>query len=120
MSIDNPYESPHADPVTRDVAATKDIWNDYSPQYNTALKTALLLQAVIAVLTALALDLGQMQRAFWVAFLCQWAMVWIILLRRPSRPTRLDLAIVRYGIVPLLIIVVITGPWLLRLLGVQT
>ena len=121
MSIDNPYKSPNADPPsgTRDSAARIN-WKDYSPQYNAAFKTALLLQAVLAVLTALVLDFGQTHRAFWVAFLCQWAMVWIILFRRPMNPTRLDLAVVRYGIFPLLIIVAGWGPWLLRLLGVQT
>ena len=122
MSIDNPYKAPNADPPaeTRDLAASRNNWKDYSPEYNAAFKTALLLQAVFAVLTALVLDLGQTHRAFWVALLCQWAMVWIILFRRPMNPTRLDLAIVRYGIVLVLIIVAGAGPWLLRLLGLQT
>jgi len=122
MSIDNPYKSPNADPPseTRDVAAPRNGWKDYSPEYNAAFKTALLLQAVFAVLTALVLDFGQTHRAFWVAILCQWAMAWIILFRRPMNPTLLDLAIVRYGIIPVLILVASAGPWLLRLLGVQT
>ena len=71
-------------------------------------------------MTVLMLDFGQTHRAFWVAFLCQWAMVWIVLFRRPMHPTRLDLAIVRFGIVPILMLVVGAGPWLLRVLGIQT
>jgi hypothetical protein len=74
----------------------------------------------LAVLTALVLDGGQMHRAFWVAFLGQWATVWIILLRRPMNPTPWDLAIVRYGILPLLAVVAGFGPELLRLLGIKT
>ncbi len=82
------------------------------------MKTAIVIQAGLAFMTALVLDFGQMHRAFWVAFLCQWAMVWIILFRRPMCPTWFDLSLVRYGIVPLLFIVAGAGPRFLRLFGV--
>ncbi len=118
MTIDNPYQSPKAELPTAPRAVRGSRNN--SPEYNAAFKTGLLMQAVLAVLTALVLDFGQTHRAFWVAFVCQWAIVWIVLFRRPMQPTRVDLAIVRYGIVPLLFIVAGAGPWLLRLLGVQT
>ncbi len=122
MTIDNPYKSPNAESRadTREVSASRKNWKDYSPEYNAAFKTALMMQVMFAVVTALVLDFGQTHRAFWVAFLCQWAMVWIILYRRPMNPTRLDLAIVRYGIVPVLIVIASGGPWLLRLVGVET
>jgi hypothetical protein len=81
------------------------------------LRTGLLLQAVLAVLTALILDSGQMHRAFWVAFLAQWVMVWVIPFRRPLSPRQLDLAIVRYGIIPLLVIVAGLGLPLAGYLG---
>jgi hypothetical protein len=80
--------------------------------------TGIKIQAVLAVLTALTLDLGQIQRAFWVAMLCHWATVFIVVLRRPMTPTKFDLAIVRYGIIPLLLIVATFGPLLLRFLGI--
>ncbi|MCY2984163.1 MAG: hypothetical protein NTY15_11095 [Planctomycetota bacterium] len=92
----------------------------YSPEYNAAFKTALLNQTALAVITLLVLDFGQTHRAFWIAFLCQWAMVWIILFRRAMHPSWFDLTLVRYGIVPLLFIVAIAGPWFLHLLGVRT
>jgi hypothetical protein len=122
MTIDNPYQSPNAESPAKlgEVPNARNNWTDYSPEYNVAFKTALLVQAVLAVVTALVLDFGQTHRAFWVALLCQWAMVWIILFRRPMHPTRFDLSLVRYGIVPLLFIVAGAGPWFLRLLGVQT
>jgi hypothetical protein len=118
MPTDNPYQSPQAEPsaATPDLAASRENWKEYSPEYNAAFKTALLLQAVLAMLTVLVLDSGQMHRAFWVAFLGQWAMVWIVLFRRPRCPTWLDLALVRYGIFPILIMVVGTKAWLLRML----
>ncbi len=92
---------------------------NYSPEYNAAFKTGLLIQFGLAVLTALILDFGHTHRAFWVAFLGQWAMVWILLVRRPTHPTRFDLAVVRYGIIPLLFLVAIAGPVFLRLFGVR-
>lgn len=94
-------------------------WRDYSPEFNAAFRTALIIQGVSAVLTSLMLDFGQTHRAFWVAFLCHWAAVWIILLRRPIDPTRLDLLIVRYGIIPLLLIVANLGPLMIRVLEIQ-
>ncbi len=120
MAIDNPYQSPSPESPEElpKVQEFRSNWTDYSPEYNTAFKTALLIQAMLAVATVLLLDFGQTHRAFWVAFLCQWAMVWIILFRRAIHPTCLDLLLVRYGIVPLLFIVSIAGPWFLRLLGV--
>jgi len=122
MTIENPYQSPNAEslPETGAASGSQNNWKDYSPKYNTAFRTALILQGIFAVLTALILDFGQTHRAFWVAFLCQWALVWIILFRRPMNPTRLELAIVRFGIVPILFLVVGLGPWLLRALGIQT
>ncbi|MGN6544696.1 MAG: hypothetical protein ACTHK7_06590 [Aureliella sp.] len=122
MTTDNPYQppEPRSPAVSSELHDRGHNWRDYSPQYNAAFKTGLMIQAVLAVLTALVLDYGQTHRAFWVAFLCQWATVWIILFRRPMRPTQMDLSIVRYGIVPLLFLVAGAGPWFLRLLGVQT
>ncbi len=83
------------------------------------MKAAVLLQASMGALSLLILDSGQTTRAFVVALLCQWAMAWIILLRRPKNPTRFDLLLVRYGIIPLLFIVAGAGPPLLRLVGLQ-
>jgi hypothetical protein len=115
----NPYESPKIACSPEQPTAPRRNWRDYSPTYNVAFWTALKIQAGLAILTALVLDLGQTHRAFWVAFLCQWAAVWMILFRRPMNPTRLDLAIVRYGIIPLLIIVAGFGPALLDFLGIK-
>lgn len=99
---------------TADAKSSPKNWKDYSLEYKSAFKVALFIQGVLAVLTLLVLDFGQMHRAFWVSFLCQWAMVCVILLRRPMNPTRLDLAIVRYGIIPIFILIVFAGPWLIK------
>jgi len=80
--------------------------------------TGLKIQIVFGVITALMLDSGQIHRAFWVAMLWQWAIVFIMLIRRPMAPTKTDLAIVRYGIIPLLLIVAMLGPIILSLLKI--
>ncbi len=122
MTVDNPYRPTDADVSATGSDAPKGLsrnWKEYAPQYNAAMKTALLLQASIGALTLLVLDSGQTARAFGVALLCQWAMAWIILLRRPMNPTRSDLILVRYGIVAMLFIVAGAGPPLLRFVGLQ-
>jgi hypothetical protein len=50
--------------------------------------------------------MGQAQRAFEVAMLCQCATVFMIGMRRAQNPTSLDLLIVRFGIIPLFIIAI--------------
>lgn len=122
MEANNPYDPNGSNASATDMDTPTVFhrnWKDYSHQYHDAMKTALLLQALIGGLTLLVLDSGQTTRAFGVALLCQWAMVWIILLRRPMHPTRSDLLLVRYGIIPLLFIVAGAGPPLLRLIGLQ-
>ena len=53
MMIDNPYQSPDAESPAKldDAAGRKKNWTDYSPEYNAAFKTALLIQIVLALLT---------------------------------------------------------------------
>ena len=121
MADNNPYQSPTPESPTErpHVPEFTSNWNDYSPEYNAAFKTALLIQAVLAFATVLLLDFGQMHRAFLLAFLCQWAIVGILLFRRAMHPTWFDLLLGRYGIIPLLFIVACAGPWFQRLLGTK-
>ena len=92
-------------------------WSDYAPAFNSALLDGLFIQAVLFILTALIMSPGPF-RAFLVALLCQLATDFMILIRRPLAPTKLDVSIVRYGIIPLFILVFWFGPVLLRFLGI--
>ncbi len=117
----NPYESPRADAAPTMPPSQVSNGTDYSPAFNRAMRIGLGIQAVLGVLTALVLDAGQQtHRAFWVAMLCQWAAVFIILFRRPMSPTAVDLAIVRYGIILLLVVVAGFGPMLLQVIGIPS
>lgn len=64
------------------------------------------------------LDMGETRRAWGVALLCHWAIIWMILIRRPLLPTRLDLAFVRYAMLPLIVLIVAIGPSILKLVGI--
>lgn len=90
---------------------------DYAPAYNRALIDGFLVQAVLFVLTALIMR-PEPHRAFLVALLCQMATDFMILIRRPLAPTKFDLAVMRYGILPLFAVISWLGPVLLRLLGI--
>jgi hypothetical protein len=76
-----------------------------------------MIQGLLGVLTALILDGGVAFRTFLVAALGYWLMVAMLLVRRPMTPTWIDLQLVRWGILPLFIIVVFLGPILLHLTG---
>jgi hypothetical protein len=117
MNAVNPYESPKAELPAQRAARPRGNWRDYSPAFNQAMLNGLMIQGALGVPVALILDGGPMLRVFLVAMLGQWSTALIILLRRPTNPTRLDLAMVRYGILPLFIVVLCFGPLLLRMLG---
>jgi hypothetical protein len=121
VSTENPHNSPQAEasPEVGVGYRSHRNWKDYSPKYNGVFWTALVLQLFLAVLTALILDFGQTHRAFWIAFVSQWSIAWMILFRRQLDQTRIDLTIVRFGIVPVLVIVAGLGPWFLRSIGIQ-
>jgi hypothetical protein len=93
-------------------------WKDFAEnEYWPAMRMALIWQGVLGVLSALLLDFGQTFRVFGVAFLCHWAIIWIVLFRRPLTPTRFDLWIVRYATLPLMILIGGFAPAWLRLIG---
>ncbi len=95
-------------------------WTDFSEaEYLPAIRTALIWQAVLGVLASLMLDMGETRRAWGIAFLCHWAIIWLVLFCRPLHPTWLDLAIVRHATLPLLILIMLLEPWFLQLTGIS-
>ena len=70
-----------------------------------ALKFGIALQLCLLVLTALVLDGGQLFRLCSVAATGYWLGVAMIVVRRKTTPTRLDLYFIRYGNLVLLVLV---------------
>jgi sec-independent protein translocase protein TatA len=76
-----------------------------SPLYWTALRFGILVQAILGILTALMLDMGQSFSVFKIAFLCHWLGIFLLFARRPMSPTRTDIFFMRWG-TPLLMIAI--------------
>ena len=73
-----------------------------SPEYDRAIKFAVVEQLVMGVLAALLLDGGQTARAMAWFVAAFWFVFAMIAVRRPFRPTAADLAIIKWGSVVLL------------------
>lgn len=74
--------------------------------YGYNLRFSVVVQLFLLVLGLFATDFGQL--AQWVIFsiAIYWAMAVIVIVRRPSIPTRGDLIAIRYGFVLILIVVI--------------
>lgn len=75
-----------------------------SPEYDRVIRKSLVTQAAIGLLAALMLDGGTMARVVGVAVLAFWLCVAVVILRRPRKPTSLDLGMIRWGFWPVLIV----------------
>ena len=86
-----------------------------SAKYGSPLRDSLILQAVFLFVSWLALDHGRMFRYSLFALAPTWALILLIVLRRPTEPTPLDLKVVRFSYLALWITLPLfsslVGPW---------
>jgi hypothetical protein len=68
-----------------------------SPAYDRVIRKSLVAQLIVGVLAALMLDGGKTARIVGVTVLAFWLCAAVVIVRRPNEPTKLDLAIVRWG-----------------------
>jgi hypothetical protein len=76
----------------------------------------LILQAALLIVSGLILDFGYSLRVFGAAMIAELATTGGILARRPTEPTRVDLLVIRFGILPLAAIAFFAAPWIARVL----
>jgi hypothetical protein len=88
-----------------------------SSVYWPATRTALLQQGIVFVLSALTLDLGQTICEAVTAIAAYWLAFCIIVVRRPSSPTRGDMFLIRYGFLLMFFFAVAALPFVGRALG---
>jgi len=74
-----------------------------SPAYRNAVWAGLLFQIPIVVILCLILDLGEMAMIGACALAGFWLGAAAVMLRRPRKPTRLDLLYIRWGYLPMLV-----------------
>ena len=89
----------------------------FSGKYGSPLRDSLILQAFFLVLFWLALDGGMLFRYSLFILAPYWALVLLIVLRRPAEPTPLDLKVVRFGYLALWILLLLLSPLLAPLVG---
>jgi hypothetical protein len=75
-----------------------------SRSYDGAVRRPLATQLIVGIMAALVLDGGIMARVVGVAILGFWLCAAVIMVHRPSDPTRLDLALINWGFWPVLAI----------------
>lgn len=75
-----------------------------SSAYDTVIRKSLMAQIVIGVLAALLLDGGVTAWIVGVAVLAFWLCAGLVILRRPYRPTKVDLVAIQWGFWPVLLI----------------
>jgi hypothetical protein len=68
-----------------------------SASYRRPIGTALVTQAIVAVLSGMILDGGTVMRICLVAMIAFWAGAAVLIWRRPQSPTKTDLALIRLG-----------------------
>jgi hypothetical protein len=73
-----------------------------SAEYDRVIRNALITQAVLGSFAALILDGGIIARVVGVAVLAFWLCVAILVLRRPFKPSRIDLLFIQWGFWPVL------------------
>ena len=69
----------------------------FSAKYRSPLRDSLILQAGFLFVFWLALDGGSLFRYSLFILAPAWALILLIVLRRPAEPTPLDLNLVRFG-----------------------
>ena len=84
--------------------------------YKQGLIIALIFQVLFILLGTMTFDSGDFLRSVILSILGYWIVALIIVLRRPTLPSRFDLAVIRSGFIVILFIVValISTAWLLK------
>jgi hypothetical protein len=68
-----------------------------SANYKRPIGTALVTQAIVAVLSGMILDGGTVMRICLIAMIAFWVGAAVLIWRRPQSPTKTDLALIQGG-----------------------
>jgi len=71
-----------------------------SPEYRKATEFAVAQQFIAFVVTSLLLDGGMMLRVTLYAIASHWAVILVVIIRRPTSPTLFDLLLLGFGFIP--------------------
>src|SRR5262245_56829658 len=75
-----------------------------SPCYRKPVFEAIVLQTLLGLLSAHVLDGGTLARICGIALIAFWCGAALLIWRHPRTPTRTDIALVRFGYLPVVVI----------------
>src|SRR5262249_12732787 len=90
-----------------------------SKDYKGPVFEALAIHVIIAILSLLILDGGRAGQVCGVALVAFWAGAAVLIYRRPHKPSRIDLQIIRFGYLPVVVIAFVFVNWIWHLRGLQ-
>ena len=90
-----------------------------SKEYDSPIFEAVALQIVLGLLSLLILDGGTVARICGIALVAFWAGAGLLIYRRPTSPSRLDLQLIRFGYLPVVVIAFFLVQWIWHLRGLQ-
>jgi len=90
-----------------------------SSSYRTPIFEAVALQALLGLLSALVLDGGTLARICGIALLAFWCGAAVLIWRRPRTPTRTDIALVRFGYLPVVVVAFFLVHFIWQMRGVE-
>lgn len=75
-----------------------------SPSYRKPVFEALVLQAVLGLLSLMILDGGTTARICGIALVAFWGGATVLIWRRPHSPAKMDIELLRFGYLPLVVV----------------
>lgn len=95
------YEQKRASYKVDDVKTVKTAKTSVIASYGAAIKVMAIQHLCFLVLTMLMLDGEKAFRICCIAVLVHWGCTTMFIVRRPTRPTGIDLLIIKFGFLPL-------------------
>jgi len=90
-----------------------------SKDYDSPVFEALAIQVIVAILSLLILDGGQVAQVCGVALVAFWAAGALLIYRCPQTPSRADLQVIRFGYLPVVVLAFVLVNWIWHLRGLQ-
>ena len=87
--------------------------------YRGAIRDAIYVQVPVIFLSGFSLDGGDLGAMCLIAALAYWCATVLLVVRRPDAPSRLDLAFVRFGYLPLAVATYHYTHYLWRVRGIE-
>ena len=90
-----------------------------SPSYRKPVFEAVVLQAILGIVSLMILDGGTTARICGIALVAFWGGATVLIWRRPLSPTKIDIELIRLGYLPLVVLAFFLVHFIWTLRGVE-